>query len=114
MGGAQVILATAPSSKAMSALIDGLGVDSKLLIVGASTEPVEVSPLQLIGRRGSVAGWPSGTAAGSEDTMRFSAAAGIRPMIETVPLERAAEGYGRMMSGDARFWVVLLLSSGAD
>ena len=112
MGGARVILATAPSSKAMSAAIDGLGVDGKLLIVGASAEPVEVSPLQLIGRRGSVAGWPSGTAAGSEDTMRFSAMAGVRPMVEVLPLERAAEGYARMMGGEARFRVVLVPGGG--
>ena len=92
----------------MSAVIDGLGVGGKLLVVGASPEPIEVSPLQLIGKRRSVAGWPSGRAADSEDTMRFSVLEDIRPMIETFPLERAAEGYARMMSGDARFRVVLV------
>jgi D-arabinose 1-dehydrogenase-like Zn-dependent alcohol dehydrogenase len=90
MGGARVILATAPSSKAMTAVIDGLGVDGKLLVVGATADPIEVTPLQLIGRRASVAGWPSGTAADSEDTLRFSALTGVRPMVETLPLERAA------------------------
>jgi alcohol dehydrogenase/propanol-preferring alcohol dehydrogenase len=108
LGGAKVILATVTSSKAMSALIDGLGIDGKLLVVGASTEPIEVTPLQLIGKRRSVAGWPSGRAADSEDTMRFSALTGVRPMIEIFPLEKAAEGYARMMRGDARFRVVLV------
>jgi D-arabinose 1-dehydrogenase-like Zn-dependent alcohol dehydrogenase len=108
LGGAKVILATVTNAKAMSVLINGLGADSKLLVVGASPEPIEVSPLQLIGKRRSVAGWPSGRAADSEDTMRFSVLEDIRPMIETFPLERAAEGYARMMSGDARFRVVLV------
>jgi propanol-preferring alcohol dehydrogenase len=108
LGGARVVLATVTNAKAMSALIDGLGIDGKLLVVGASPEPIEVSPFALIGRRCSVAGWPSGRAADSEDTMRFSALEGIRPMIETFPLAEAAEGYARMMSGDARFRVVLV------
>jgi D-arabinose 1-dehydrogenase-like Zn-dependent alcohol dehydrogenase len=108
LGGAKVILATVTNAKAMSVLINGLGIDGKLLVVGASPEPIEVSPLQLIGKRRSVAGWPSGRAADSEDTMRFSVLEDIRPMIETFPLERAAEGYARMMSGDARFRVVLV------
>jgi D-arabinose 1-dehydrogenase-like Zn-dependent alcohol dehydrogenase len=108
LGGAKVILATVINAKAMSALIDGLGVDGKLLVVGASTEPIEVTPLQLIGKRRSIAGWPSGRSADSEDTMRFSALENIRPMIETFPLAKAAEGYARMMSGDARFRVVLV------
>ena len=108
LGGAKVILATVINAKAMSAVIEGLGIDGKLLVVGASPEPIEVSPLQLIGKRRSVAGWPSGRAADSEDTMRFSALEGIRPMIETFPLDKAAEGYARMMSGDARFRVVLV------
>jgi D-arabinose 1-dehydrogenase-like Zn-dependent alcohol dehydrogenase len=89
---------------------DGLGVDGKLLVVGATADPIEVTPLQLIGRRASVAGWPSGTAADSEDTLRFSALTGVRPMVETLPLERAAEGYERMISGAARFRVVLVPS----
>jgi alcohol dehydrogenase/propanol-preferring alcohol dehydrogenase len=108
LGGAKVILATVTNAKAMSALINGLGIDGKLLVVGASPEPIEVSPLQLIGKRRSVAGWPSGRAADSEDTMRFSVLEGIRPMIETFPLAKAADGYARMMSGEARFRVVLV------
>jgi propanol-preferring alcohol dehydrogenase len=108
LGGARVVLATVTNAKAMSALIDGLGIDGKLLVVGASPEPIEVSPLQLIGKRRSVAGWPSGRAADSEDTMRFSALEGVRPMVETFPLAEASKGYERMMSGDARFRVVLV------
>ena len=107
LGGAALILATVISAKAMSAVIDGLGVGGKLLVVGASTEPIEVSPLQLIGQRRSVQGWPSGVAADSDDTLAFSALSGVRPMIERYPLERAAEAYARMMSGEARFRVVL-------
>jgi D-arabinose 1-dehydrogenase-like Zn-dependent alcohol dehydrogenase len=106
-GGARVILATATSAKAMTAVIDGLSENGKLLVVGASTDPIEVSPLQLIGGRRSVQGWPSGTAIDSEDTLAFSALSGVRPMIETIPLERAAEAYDRMMSGKARFRMVL-------
>lgn len=108
LGGAKVILATVASGKAMTPLIDGLGVDGKLLVVGASPDPIEVTPIQLIGKRRSIAGWPSGRAADSEDTLRFSALTGVRPMIETFPLEQAAEGYARMMRGDARFRVVLV------
>jgi D-arabinose 1-dehydrogenase-like Zn-dependent alcohol dehydrogenase len=108
LGGAKVILATVTSAKAMTPLIDGIGVDGKLLVVGVSTDPIEVMPLQLIGKRRSVAGWPSGTAADSEDTMRFSALTGVKPMIETFPLDKAPEAYERMMSGDARFRVVLV------
>jgi D-arabinose 1-dehydrogenase-like Zn-dependent alcohol dehydrogenase len=107
LGGAKVILATVASGKAMTPLIDGLGTDGKLLVVGASPEPIEVTPIQLIGQRRSVSGWPSGRAADSEDTLRFSVLTGVRPMIEIFPLE-AAEGYARMMRGDARFRVVLV------
>jgi D-arabinose 1-dehydrogenase-like Zn-dependent alcohol dehydrogenase len=106
-GGAKVILATAPDGKAMGSLIDGLGVDGKLVIVGASTEPFAVSSFQLLMARKSITGWPSGTAKDSEDTLRFAAATGVRPMIETFPLERATEGYEHMMSGKVRFRSVL-------
>ena len=102
-----MVLATVTNAKAMSAVIDGLGVGGKLLVVGASPEPIEVSPFQLIGQRRSIQGWPSGVAADFEDTLAFSALSGVRPMIETFPLERAAEAYDRMMSGEARFRVVL-------
>ena len=89
-------------------LIDGLGIDGTLLVVGASPEPIEVNPFHVIGERRGVRGWPSGTSVDSEDTMRFSALTGIEAMIETYPLTRAAEAYERMMSGKARFRVVLV------
>lgn len=110
MGGAAVILATAPSGKAMSELVDGLGVDGQLLVVGASPDPITVSPIQLIGARRSVQGWPSGTALDSEETLKFCAVTGIRPMVETFPLEQAAAAYDRMLGGQARFRVVLTMS----
>ena len=110
LGGASVILATAPDSKAMSALIDGLGVGGQLLVVGASADPISVTPIQLIMERRSIRGWPSGTARDSEDTLKFCALTGIRPMIETLPLEQAAAGYERMLSGKARFRVVLTMN----
>jgi D-arabinose 1-dehydrogenase-like Zn-dependent alcohol dehydrogenase len=109
LGGAQVILATAPSSKAMSALIDGLGPNGKLMVVGASFEPIEVTPAQLIFGVHSIQGWAAGTPADSEDTLRFAELSGVRPMIETYPLEKAAEAYARMMSGNAQFRVVLTM-----
>jgi D-arabinose 1-dehydrogenase-like Zn-dependent alcohol dehydrogenase len=109
LGGAQVILATAPSSKAMSELIDGLGPNGKLVVIGATFEPIEVSPIQLITGSRSIQGWAAGTAADSEDTLRFAELSGVRPMIETYPLEKAAEAYARMMSGKAQFRVVLTM-----
>jgi D-arabinose 1-dehydrogenase-like Zn-dependent alcohol dehydrogenase len=109
MGGASVILATAPNSKSMSELIDGLGVGGKLLVVGASADPITVTPIQLIGSRRSIQGWPSGSAQDSEDTLNFCALTGIRPMVETFPLEQAAAAYDRMLSGKARFRVVLTM-----
>lgn len=107
LGGAKVILATVTNAKAMSAVIGGLGIDGKLIVIGASPEPLEVPGLLLLGGRRTVTGWPSGTAIDSEDTMNFSVLAGVRSMNEVFPLERAAEAYDRMMSGDARFRVVL-------
>src|ERR1700678_1914500 len=109
LGGAQVILATAPSSKAMSELIDGLGPNGKLVVIGATFEPIEVSPIQLITGSRSIQGWAAGTAADSEDTLRFAELSGVRPMIETYPLEKAAEAYARMLSGKAEFRVVLTM-----
>ena len=109
LGGARVILATAPDSKAISALVDGLAANGKLVIVGASPEPLTITPLQLIGARRSIQGWPSGTAKDSEDTMQFSAITGVRPMIERYPLEKAADAYQQMISGKARFRVVLTM-----
>ncbi len=107
LGGAKVILATASDAKSMSAVVDGLGIDGKLVVLGASTDPIEVSTMSLILPRRSIAGWPSGTAPESEDTMKFSVASNVRPMIETFPLAKAAEVYQHMMSGKARFRVVL-------
>jgi D-arabinose 1-dehydrogenase-like Zn-dependent alcohol dehydrogenase len=107
LGRARVILATLTSAKAMSAAIDGLDVGGRLIVIGASPEPIEVSPLLLISARRTIQGWPSGTSIDSEDTLSFSALANIRPMIETMPLERAPEAYERMMSGNARFRMVL-------
>jgi len=109
MGGARVILATAPSSKAMSELIDGLGPNGKLMVIGATFDPIEVTPPQLIFGSKSIQGWAAGTPTDSEDTLRFAELTGVRPMIETYPLEKAAEGYARMMSGKAEFRVVLTM-----
>jgi D-arabinose 1-dehydrogenase-like Zn-dependent alcohol dehydrogenase len=109
LGGAQVILATAPSSKAMSELVDGLGPNGKLLVVGATFDPIEVAPIQLISGVRTIQGWSSGTAVDSEDTLRFAELSGVRPMIETFPLEKAADGYARMLSGNAQFRVVLIM-----
>jgi D-arabinose 1-dehydrogenase-like Zn-dependent alcohol dehydrogenase len=109
LGGAQVILATAPSSKAMSALIDGLGPNGKLVVVGATMDPIEVTPVQLISGSRTIRGWASGTPTDAEDTLRFAELTGVRPMIETYPLEKAAEAYARMMSGNAQFRVVLTM-----
>ncbi len=107
LGGAKVVLATATNAKAMEATIKGLGVGGKLVVLGADFAPMAVSGIDLIMQRRSVAGWPSGTAMDSQDTLRFSALNGVRSMNEVYPLEKAAEAYERMMSGKARFRVVL-------
>ncbi|PSO57037.1 MAG: alcohol dehydrogenase [Cyanobacteria bacterium SW_12_48_29] len=109
MGGARVILATAPNSAAITSVLDGLGRDGTLLVVGVSGEPIEVSPLQLIMGRKSILGWPSGHAKDSEETLNFSALGGIGPQIETFPLERISEAYEQMISNKARFRVVLTM-----
>jgi D-arabinose 1-dehydrogenase-like Zn-dependent alcohol dehydrogenase len=109
LGGARVILATAPSSKAMSELIDGLGPNGKLVVIGAAFDPIEVTPVQLILGSRTIQGWAAGTPADSEDTLRFAELSGVRPMIETYPLEKAAEAYARMLSGKAQFRVVLTM-----
>jgi D-arabinose 1-dehydrogenase-like Zn-dependent alcohol dehydrogenase len=109
LGGAQVILATAPSSKAMSELFEGLGPNGKLMVIGVAFEPLEVTPVQLVNGSRAIQGWASGTTADEEDTLRFAELSGVRPMIETYPLEKAAEGYARMMSGNAQFRVVLTM-----
>lgn len=109
LGGARVILATAPSSKAMSAVFDGLAPNGKLMVIGADFGPLEVTPIQLIGGTRTIQGWASGTPTDSEDTLRFAELTGVRPMIETYPLERAAEAYARMISGEAKFRAVLTM-----
>jgi len=109
LGGAQAILATAPSSKAMSELINGLGPNGKLMVIGATFDPIEVTPLQLISGSRTIQGWAAGTPTDSEDTLRFAELTGVRPMIETYPLEKAGEAYARMMSGNAQFRVVLTM-----
>jgi D-arabinose 1-dehydrogenase-like Zn-dependent alcohol dehydrogenase len=107
MGGARVILATVTSGTAMSAALGGRAVDGKLVIVGAPAEPLEVPAPPLIFGRRSIMGWPSGSSIDSQDTLAFSALSGVRPMTEVFPLERSSEGYEHMMSGKARFRVVL-------
>ncbi len=107
LGGADLILATAPHSKAISSVVKGLGRNGQLLVVAATGDMVEVSPLDLLMGRKSIAGWPSGTATDSEETLDFSALFSTLPMIETYPLEKAQEAYDRMMNNDARFRVVL-------
>jgi D-arabinose 1-dehydrogenase-like Zn-dependent alcohol dehydrogenase len=107
LGGARVVLATVTSAKAMTAVLGGLGTDGALVVLGAAHESIEVPPLLLISGRRRIVGWPSGTSADSQDTLAFSALHGVRPMNEVYPLERAAEAYDRMMSGKARFRVVL-------
>lgn len=109
LGGAKVLLATAPNAKAMSDTIEGLAVGGKLLIVGAPSEPMEVSTLSLILPRRAIQGWPSGTARDSQDTLEFSQFAGVRPMIEKYPLAKVKEAYERMESGQAQFRVVLIM-----
>ncbi|QFY62987.1 alcohol dehydrogenase catalytic domain-containing protein (plasmid) [Rhizobium grahamii] len=107
IGGASIILSTVTNSQAMNAALGGLAVGGKMIVVGVSSDPIEVSPLLLISGRRGIQGWPSGTSSDSEDTLAFSALSDIRPMIETMPLERAAEAYERMMSGAARFRMVV-------
>jgi D-arabinose 1-dehydrogenase-like Zn-dependent alcohol dehydrogenase len=109
LGGANLILATAPDSKAMSVLVDGLGPRGTLLAVGASPESLSISTLQLIMGTKRIQGWASGTGKDSEETLRFSSLSGVRPMIERYPLEKAADAYQQMISGKARFRVVLTM-----
>ncbi|NJY62966.1 alcohol dehydrogenase catalytic domain-containing protein [Salinimicrobium sp. CDJ15-81-2] len=107
MGGANLILATAPSGDAITAVVDGLGPNAKLLAVAATGEPIQVSPMQLLLGRKSVSGWASGTAKDSEDTLNFSALTATVPMIEEYPLDKVNEAYDRMINNKARFRVVL-------
>ncbi len=109
LGGARVILATAPNSKSMSALVPGLGANGRMMVVGATMDPIEASPALLIFGMKNIQGWSSGIPTDSEDTLRFAELTGVRPMIEKFPLEKAAEAYARMMSGKAQFRVVLTM-----
>jgi D-arabinose 1-dehydrogenase-like Zn-dependent alcohol dehydrogenase len=108
LGGARVILATAPSGTAISPLLNGLGRDGKLLAVAGFPDSIQVSAMQLIGERHSIQGWPSGSSKDSEDTLNFCALTGIRPMIEKFPLEDASKAFERMITNQARFRVVLV------
>lgn len=107
MGGARVILATAPSAQLMTRLVDGLGRGGTLLVVGATADPIQVSPLQLIGGRRRIQGWPSGTAKDSEETLAFSALNGVASRNEVFPLDQANEAYARMLANQVRFRAVL-------
>ena len=109
LGGANVILATAPNSQAISTLVEGLAAGGKLVMPAAPTEPLTINPMSLFLERRSVLGWYSGTAKDSQDTLEFSALTGVHPMIEKFPLSRAAEAYERMHSGKVRFRVVLTM-----
>jgi D-arabinose 1-dehydrogenase-like Zn-dependent alcohol dehydrogenase len=109
LGGASVVLATAPSGKAMSSLIDGLAPNGTLLVVGVPNDPIEMKAAQLVLGRRRIQGWPSGIPTDSEDTLRFAELTGVRPMTETYPLARAGEAYARMLSGKAQFRVVLTM-----
>jgi D-arabinose 1-dehydrogenase-like Zn-dependent alcohol dehydrogenase len=93
----------------MSELVDGLGPNGKLVVIGAAFDPIEVTPVQLINGSRTIQGWAAGTPADSDDTLQFAVLSGVRPMIETYPLEKAAEAYARMMSGKAQFRVVLTM-----
>ena len=110
LGGAKVILATAPNAQAISALVDGLAPRGTLLVPAAPGEPLIVNVFSLIMGGRSVAGWYSGTAKDSQDTLEFSALSGVHPMIEKYPLDRVAEAYEQMHSGRVRFRAVLTIS----
>jgi D-arabinose 1-dehydrogenase-like Zn-dependent alcohol dehydrogenase len=107
LGGAKIILATAPSAQLTGKLVDGLARNGTLIVLGATPEPIQVSPFQLIGARRRIQGWPSGTAKDSEETLAFSALFGVASRNEVFPLERAQDAYERMISNKARFRVVL-------
>jgi D-arabinose 1-dehydrogenase-like Zn-dependent alcohol dehydrogenase len=109
LGGARVILATAPNAQAISALVDGLSVNGTLVMPAVPNEPLTISPMSLFLERRSVLGWYSGTAKDSQDTLEFSALTGVHPMIEKYPLSRVAEAYEQMHSGKVRFRVVLTM-----
>ncbi len=107
LGGAKVILSTITNAEAVTATFGGLARRGELVIVGASAQPLGIPPAALIGGDKSIVGHASGTSRDSEDTLSFSVLSGVRPMIETLPLEQASEAYEKMISGDARFRMVL-------
>ncbi len=107
LGSAKVILSTVTSGRAVNAVLNGLGINGRLILAGNPDAPLQIPGRLLIGGRRAVSGWPSGAPVDSQDTLFFSALSGVRPLVEVVPLERAAEGYERMLSGKARFRVVL-------
>lgn len=109
LGGVRVALATAPSGEAIGSLIGGLGIDGQVIVAAATPEPIPVNGLTLLMGRRSVRGWYSGVATDSEDTVRFAAQAGVKPMVETLPLEQAEEAFARMITNKARFRVVLTM-----
>ena len=109
LGGAKVILATVPNSKLMSDLFDGLAVNGKLLVIGVDFKPIEITPVQLINGTRSIQGWTTGSPIDAEDTLRFAELTGVRPMVETYPIQKAAEAFERMLSGLAQFRVVLTM-----
>jgi D-arabinose 1-dehydrogenase-like Zn-dependent alcohol dehydrogenase len=111
LGGAKTVIATATSSKAMESVVGGLAVDGRLVVLGLAQDPIRISAIPLISARRSVVGWPAGTAADSEDTLAFCALTGVRPMNEVYPLEKVNQAYERMLSGKARFRVVLAVGS---
>ena len=113
LGGATVILSTLTSADALTAAVGGLGAAGKLIILGVPEKPLELDTVPLILGRRSVVGWPAGTGMDSEDTLNFSALTGIKPMLEVYPLEQATEAFDRMMSGKARFRVVLAIGDEA-
>lgn len=107
LGGAKIIVATATSAPAMAATIGGLSVDGRLVVLGADFTPMALNTAALIGKRTGLFGWPSGSSIDSEDTMKFAAMTGVRPMTETFPLDKAQEAYDRMISNKARFRAVI-------
>ena len=111
LGGAKIILATATSAQAMATTIGGLSPDGRLVVLGADFTPMQLNTAGLISGRTGIYGWPSGSSIDSEDTMKFSAMTGVRPMTETFPLEKAQEAYDRMMSNKARFRVVITMGN---
>jgi D-arabinose 1-dehydrogenase-like Zn-dependent alcohol dehydrogenase len=109
MGGARLILATAPDAKSISSMVGALAEKGKLLVVGVPHDPISVNVMQIVGGKLDAQGWPSGSSIDSEDTLRFSVLTGVRPMIEKYPLEKVNEAYEQMSSGRVRFRVVLTM-----